>query len=44
MRWGIRHVPGRLAATGRRRVVRVIDGWLGADTVPGAYHRITALS
>ena len=36
--------PGRLVTTGRRRVVRVIDGWPGTGTVLGAYRRIAALT
>lgn len=44
LRWGILHIPGRLVTTGRRRVVRVIDGWPGTDTVLGAYRRIAALT
>lgn len=44
LRWGILHIPGRLITTGRRRVVRIIDGWPGTDTVLGAYRRIAALT
>ena len=44
LRWGVLHIPGRLVTTGRRRVVRVIDGWPGTGTVLGAYRRIAALT
>jgi len=44
MRWGILHAPGRLVTTGRQRIVRIIDGWPGTDTLLGAYRRIAALT
>ena len=44
LRWGVLHIPGRLVTTGRRRVVRVIDGWPGTHTVLGAHRRIAALT
>jgi hypothetical protein len=40
LRWGIFHVPGRLVHRSRQRIVRIIDGWLGADAILGAYQRI----
>jgi len=44
MRWGILHAPGRLVSSGRQRIVRIIDGWPGTDTLLGAYRRIAALT
>jgi hypothetical protein len=43
MRWKILHVPGRLVTTGRQRVVGVIDGRPGTDTVLGADRRIAGI-
>jgi len=44
MRWGILHAPGRLVSSGRQRIVRIIDGWPGTDTLLGAYRHIAAIT
>ena len=44
MRWGIFHAPGRLIRRSRQRVVRIIDGWPGTDSLLEAYRRIALLT
>jgi hypothetical protein len=38
------HAPRRLIRTARHRVVRIIDGWPGADVLVTAYERIEAIT
>jgi hypothetical protein len=44
LRWGILHAPGRLVMTGRQRIVRIIEGWPGTETLLRAYRHIAALT
>lgn len=44
LRWTLLHAPGRLIRTGRQTIVRVIDGWPGADVIVGAYQAIALLA
>ena len=44
LRWGLFHAPGRLIHRSRQRVVRIIDGWPGADVLLGAYRRIALIT
>jgi hypothetical protein len=43
LRWGLFHAPGRLVRSGRRRIVRIIDGWPNADVLLGAYRNLDAI-
>ncbi len=40
LRWGLFHAPGRLVRSGRRQVVRILNGWPSADVLLGAYRRL----
>jgi hypothetical protein len=40
LRWGLFHAPGRFIRSGRRRIVRILDGWPSADVLLGAYRRL----
>ena len=42
LRWQLWHTPARIVHTGRRRVVRILDGWPASEAILGAY-RHTAL-
>jgi hypothetical protein len=44
LRWALWHTPGRLVRSGRRRIVRLIDGWPTETQLLGAYRRIAALT
>jgi hypothetical protein len=44
LRWGLFHAPGRLVRSGRRVVVRILDGWPAAAAILGAYHHIQAIT
>jgi hypothetical protein len=44
LRWEIWHAPGRLVYSARQVVVRLLDGWPGADQLLHAYKNIAALS
>lgn len=43
LRWGLFHAPGRLVRSGRRQVVRILDGWPSADALLGAYRKLDAI-
>jgi hypothetical protein len=43
LRWGLLHAPGRLVRSSRQHIVRILDGWPGADALVGAYERLTRL-
>jgi hypothetical protein len=43
LRWGLFHAPGRLVRSGRRQIVRILDGWPSADALLGAYRRLDAI-
>ena len=38
------HTPARILRRARRRVVRILDGWPGADALLHAYGRIAQLT
>ena len=40
LRWGLFHAPGRLVRSGRRQVMRILNGWPSADALLGAYRRL----
>jgi hypothetical protein len=44
LRWEIFHAPGRLVYSARRIVVRLLDGWPGADQLLNAYKHIATLT
>lgn len=44
LRWRIWHAPARLVRSGRRHIVRILDGWPDADVLLRAYERVIALS
>jgi hypothetical protein len=44
LRWEIFHAPGRLVYAARQIVVRLLDGWPGADQLLRAYKNIALLS
>jgi hypothetical protein len=43
LRWGLFHAPGRLVRSGRRQIVRILDGWPSADALLAAYRRLDAI-
>jgi hypothetical protein len=43
LRWGFFHAPGRLVRSGRRQVVRILDGWPSADALLSAYRKLDAI-
>jgi hypothetical protein len=43
LRWNIFHAPARLVRSGRRLVVRLLDGWPSADKLLAAYAAIPLL-
>jgi hypothetical protein len=43
LRWGLFHAPGRLVSSGRRQIVRILDGWPSADALLGAYRKLDAI-
>jgi hypothetical protein len=43
LRWGLIHAPGRHVRTGRRHVVRILNGWPSADALLGAYRRLNLI-
>lgn len=43
LRWGMWHAPGRLVRSGRRSIVRLIDGWPTEQAILDAYERIAAI-
>ena len=44
LRWTFFHTPGRLVRTGRRHVVRILNGWPSADALLGAYRRLDLIA
>ena len=44
MRWGLFHVPGRLVKSGRRSIVRIIDGWPTTDVLTNAYTKLALIT
>jgi len=44
LRWTLWHTPARLVRRGRRRVVRILDGWPTADQLIGAYRRLALIT
>ena len=43
LRWGLFHAPGRLIRSGRRHIVRILDGWPSADALLSAYRKLDAI-
>ena len=44
LRWGLFHVPGRLVRSGRRTIVRIIEGWPASDVLLGAYTKLALIT
>jgi hypothetical protein len=44
LRFGLFYAPGRLVRSGRAHIVRILEGWPGADALFRAYRRIHLLS
>lgn len=44
LRWTLWHTPARLVRRGRRRVVRILEGWPTADQLLGAYKRLALIT
>jgi hypothetical protein len=44
LRWRLWHAPARLIRSGRRTILRVLDGWPDADALLGAYKRMALLT
>jgi hypothetical protein len=43
LRWSLFHAPGRIVRSGRRQIVRILDGWPSADALLGAYRKLDAI-
>ena len=44
LRWRLWHAPARLVRSGRRLVVRLLDGWPDTEAILRAYRRIALLT
>jgi len=44
LRWHLWHAPARVTRSGRRTIVRVLDGWPNADQLVHAHERIALLA
>ena len=44
LRWGIFHAPGRIVASARRRIVRILGGWPSAEAILAAYRRLELIT
>ena len=44
LRWELFHAPGRLVYSARQMIVRLLDGWPGANQLLTAYKNIAALT
>ena len=44
LRWQLWHTPARIVHTGRRRIVRILDGWPATDTILDAYRKIALIT
>ena len=44
LRWTLWHTPARIIRSGRRHIVRIIDGWPTASDILNAYRRINLIT
>jgi hypothetical protein len=44
LRWRLWHAPARLVRSGRRTILRVLDGWPDADALLGAHRRMALIT
>lgn len=44
LRWQLWHTPARIISSGRRDIVRIIDGWPNTRDILAAYQQIAALT
>jgi hypothetical protein len=44
LRWTLWHTPARIISSGRRNIVRILDGWPTTRDILGAYQAIAALT
>ena len=44
LRWQLWHAPARIITTGRRDIVRILEGWPSAANILAAYRNIATLT